>query len=112
MSWQDILKKLSPYERAVADEFADDKDMDRGKPRKITSKVKPFPKFDMKQYADELFDAQRRVYTKDSTGQDKEAAERTEDKEAELLAMIRERNKAARKKPNQPVEKLIEWVEG
>ena len=29
-------------------------------------------------------------------GQDKEAAKRTEDKEAELLAMIRERNKKAR----------------
>jgi len=54
----------------------------------------------------------RRISTKDSTGQDEEAAKRTEDKEAELLAMIRERNKAAREKPNQPVEKLIEWVEG
>jgi len=53
-----------------------------------------------------------RVSTTASTGQDEEAAKRTEDKEAELLAMIRERNKAARKKPNQPVEKLIEWVEG
>jgi len=57
-------------------------------------------------------DEMARVTTTASTGQDEEAAKRTEDKEAELLAMIRERNKAARNKPNQPVEKLIEWVEG
>ena len=54
----------------------------------------------------------RRISTKDSTGHDEEAAKRTEDKEAGLLAMLRERNKDSRKKLNQPVEKLIEWVEG
>tara|TARA_Y100000114_G_scaffold54839_1_gene50112 strand:- start:1788 stop:2000 length:213 start_codon:yes stop_codon:yes gene_type:complete len=41
-------------------------------------------------------DEMARVTTTASTGQDKEAAKRTEDKEAELLAMIRERNKKAR----------------
>ena len=112
MSWQDILKKLSPYESAVADEFADDRDMERGKPRKTTSKVKPFPKFDMKQYADELFDAQRRVYTKDSTGQDEEAAERTKREEGDKVAEILARNKKARKNLDAPVEKLVEWVHG
>ena len=57
-------------------------------------------------------DEMARVTTTASTGQDEEAAKRTEDKEAELLAMIRERNKANRKKANQPVEKLVEWVQG
>lgn len=41
-------------------------------------------------------DEMARVTTTASTGQDEEAAKRTEDKEAELLAMIRERNKKAR----------------
>ncbi len=57
-------------------------------------------------------DEMARVTTTASTGQDEEAAKRTEDKEAKLLAMIRERNKANRKKANQPVEKLVEWVHG
>ena len=60
----------------------------------------------------EKSDEMARVTTTASTGQDEEAAKRTEDKEAELLAMIRERNKANRKKANQPVEKLVEWVHG
>ena len=60
----------------------------------------------------EKSDEMARVTTTASTGQDEEAAKRTEDKEAKLLAMIRERNKANRKKANQPVEKLIEWVHG
>ena len=51
----------------------------------------------------------RKITTKDSTGQDEEAAKRTEDKEADLLAQIRARNKKSR---DAPVEKLIEWVEG
>jgi hypothetical protein len=29
MSWKDILKELSDYERAVAEEFATDEDMER-----------------------------------------------------------------------------------
>jgi len=57
-------------------------------------------------------DEMARVTTTASTGQDEEAAKRTEDKEAELLAMIRERNKANRERANQPVEKLVEWVHG
>lgn len=44
----------------------------------------------------EKSDPMARVRTTASTGQDEEAAKRTEDKEAELLAMIRERNKKAR----------------
>ncbi len=60
----------------------------------------------------EKSDEMARVTTTASTGQDEEAAKRTEDKEAKLLAMIRERNKANRKKANQPVEKLVEWVHG
>jgi len=32
MSWKEILKKLSDYERAVADEFATDEDMQRPLP--------------------------------------------------------------------------------
>ena len=59
----------------------------------------------------EKSDPMARVTTTASTGQDEEAAKRTEDKEAGL-AMLRERNKDNRKKLNQPVEKLIEWVEG
>ena len=60
----------------------------------------------------EKSDEMARVTTTASTGQDEEAAKRTEDKEAKLLAMIRERNKAAREKANEPVEKLVEWVHG
>jgi len=41
-------------------------------------------------------DEMARVTTTASTGQDEEAAKRTEDKESELLAMIRERNRKAR----------------
>jgi len=44
----------------------------------------------------EKSDPMARVTTTSSTGQDEEAAKRTEDKEAELLAMIRERNRKAR----------------
>ena len=44
----------------------------------------------------EKSDEMARVTTTVSTGQDKEAAKRTEDTEAELLAMIRERNRKAR----------------
>lgn len=60
----------------------------------------------------EKSDEMARVTTTASTGQDEEAAKRTEDKEAKLLAMIRERNKAAREKANESVEKLVEWVHG
>ena len=60
----------------------------------------------------EKSDEMARVTTTASTGQDEEAAKRTEDKEAKLLAMIRERNKAAREKTSEPVEKLVEWVHG
>ncbi len=60
----------------------------------------------------EKSDEMARVTTTASTGQDEEAAKRTEDKEAKLLTMIRERNKAAREKANEPVEKLVEWVHG
>lgn len=41
-------------------------------------------------------DEMARVTTTASTGQDEEAAKRTEDKESELLAMIREKNRKAR----------------
>ena len=44
----------------------------------------------------EKSDEMARVTTTASTGQDEEAAKRTEDKEAKLLAMIRERNRKAR----------------
>ena len=48
-------------------------------------------------YTDEMGrSAKERTTTTPSTGQDEEAAKRTEDKEAELLAMIRERNRKAR----------------
>ena len=40
--------------------------------------------------------AAKRISTKDSTGQDEEAAKRTENTEAELLAEIRARNKKAK----------------
>ena len=60
----------------------------------------------------EKSDEMARVTTTASTGQDEEAAKRTEYKEAKLLAMIRERNKAAREKTSEPVEKLVEWVHG
>ena len=92
MSWKDTLKKN------IFDEDPED----------MTDFMNVTPR--MKREAERR--RARKITTKDSTGQDEEAAKRTEDKEAELLAMIRERNKAARKKPNQPVEKLIEWVEG
>lgn len=54
----------------------------------------------------------KEISTKDSIGQDEEAAKRTEDREADLLARLRERNRVAREKANEPVEKLVEWVHG
>lgn len=92
MSWKDTLKKN------IFDEDPDD----------MTAFMNVTPRLQREAERRKA----KRISTKDSTGQDEEAAKRTEDEEAELLAMIRERNNAARKKPNQPVEKLIEWVEG
>tara|TARA_R100001591_G_scaffold92598_1_gene98477 strand:+ start:176 stop:406 length:231 start_codon:yes stop_codon:yes gene_type:complete len=57
-----------------------------------------------------------RVSTTVSTGQDEEAAKRTEEKEAELLEQIRARNKKSREMSkiylDAPVEKVVEWVHG
>jgi hypothetical protein len=92
MSWKDTLKKN------IFDEDPED----------MTDFMNVTPR--MKREAERR--RARKITTKDSTGQDEEAAKRTEDKEADLLAMFRERNKANREKLNQPVEKLIEWVEG
>ena len=57
-------------------------------------------------------DEMARVTTTASTGQDEEAADRTRREEGDKLAEILARNKAARKKANEPVEKLVEWVHG
>lgn len=45
-------------------------------------------------------ETRKKISTKTSTGQDEEAAKRTEENEAELLAEIRARNKKARNKKN------------
>ena len=60
----------------------------------------------------EKSDEMARVTTTTSTGQDEEAAERTRREEGDKLAEILARNKAARKKANESVEKLVEWVHG
>jgi hypothetical protein len=87
MSWKNILKKLTDYEEAVADEFADDEDMEKPD----YSNTGPFanmPEFPSLR--------RKKITTKDSTGQDEDAAERTKQDEAKLLAEIEERNKKAR----------------
>jgi len=87
MSWKNILKKLSDYEEAVAEEFATDEDMEKPD----YSKTGPFanmPEFPSLR--------RKKITTKDSTGQDEDAAERTKQDEAKLLEEIEERNKKAR----------------
>ena len=82
MSWKDILKELSDYERAVAEEFATDKDMERPD----YSKTGPFA--NMPEFP--------KMRTKDSTTQDEDAKRRTEENEAELLARLKARNQKSR----------------
>ena len=101
MSWKEILK---------SDEFCDEcgdrikdgesypvesmpKDFHSGKKGESATLCENcYDELDMSRKGDEM----ARVTTTASTGQDEEAAKRTEDKEAELLAMIRERNRKAR----------------
>ena len=64
MSWKDILKELSDYERAVAEEFATDEDMERPD----YSKTGPFA--NMPEFP--------KMRTKDSTTQDEDAKRRTD----------------------------------
>tara|TARA_R100000908_G_C3680297_1_gene99245 strand:+ start:64 stop:342 length:279 start_codon:yes stop_codon:yes gene_type:complete len=92
MSWKDTLKKNI---------FGED-------PDELTDFMNVTPR--LKAEAERR--KARRTSTKDSIGQDEEAAKRTEDEEAELLARLRERNRVAREKANEPVEKLVEWVHG
>lgn len=82
MSWKDILKELSDYERAVAEEFATDEDMERPD----YSKTGPFA--NMPEFP--------KMRTKDSTTQDEDAKRRTEENEAELLARLKARNQKSR----------------
>lgn len=84
MSWFEILKELSDYERAVAEEFATDEDMDRPD----YSKTGPFA--NMPEFP--------KMRTKDSTTQDEDAKRRTEENEAELLARLKARNQKSRER--------------
>lgn len=95
MSWKDTLKKNQN------DIFGED-------PEDMLNFMNVTPR--MKAEAERR--RARKITTKDSTGQDEEAAERTKRNEGDKLAEILARNKDNREKANQPVEKLIEWVEG
>ena len=98
MSWNDILKELSDYERAVAEEFATDEDMERPD----YSNTGPFkeigkdPANFMNDYMRTLYPSLRQISTTDSTTQDEDAKRRTEKNEAELLARLKARNQKSR----------------
>ena len=93
MSWKDILKELSDYERAVAEEFATDEDMERPD----YSKTGPFAKLpEFPKVGTIRMPTVPKMGTKDSTTQDEDAKRRTEKNEAELLARLKARNQKSR----------------
>ena len=93
MSWKDILKELSDYERAVAEEFATDEDMERPD----YSKTGPFAKLpEFPKIGGIRMPTVPKMGTKDSTTQDEDAKKRTEKNEAELLARLKARNQKSR----------------
>tara|TARA_R100000654_G_scaffold13203_2_gene28797 strand:- start:28671 stop:28958 length:288 start_codon:yes stop_codon:yes gene_type:complete len=93
MKWKEVIKKKGlPKDFVPSDDF-------RADAKRLGIAVRPTPLTD-----DEIEEhiigrsktPQERVSTTPSTGQDEEAAKRTKEKEAELLARIQERNKKAR----------------
>ena len=96
MKWKEVIKK-----KELPKDFVPSGDF-RADAKRLGIAVRPTSLTDdeIEQYwrllMGESKTAQERVSTTPSTGQDEEAAKRTEDKEAELLAMIRERNRKAR----------------
>ena len=99
MSWKDILKELSDYERAVAEEFATDEDMERPD----YSKTGPFAKLpEFPKIGGIRMPTVPKMGTKDSTTQDEDAKKRTEKNEAELLARLEARNKKNREEVRLP----------
>ena len=102
MSWFEILKELSDYERAVAEEFATDDDMEREPPTKETpgpfKEMGENPSDFMQNYVRRIYPSLEQVSTKDSTTQDEDAKKRTEKNEAELLARLKARNQKSRER--------------
>lgn len=97
MKWEEVLKRKGlPKDFVPSDDF-------RADAKRLGIAVRPTPLTDdeIEQYRRHLMGEsktpQERVSTTPSTGQDEEAAKRTKEKEAELLARIQERNKKARK---------------
>jgi len=99
MDWQEVLKKKGlPKDFVPSDDFREDA-------KRLGLNVRPTPltEDEIQQYVRHVMGMraesktpQERVSTTPSTGQDEEAAKRTKENEAELLARIQERNKKAR----------------
>ena len=96
MKWKEVIKK-----KELPKDFVPSGDF-RADAKRLGIAVRPTPLTDdeIEQYRRHLMGEsktpQERVSTTPSTGQDEEAAKRTKENEAELLARIQERNKKAR----------------
>ena len=96
MKWKEVIKK-----KELPKDFVPSGDF-RADAERLGIAVRPTSLTDdeIEQYRRHLMGEsktpQERVSTTPSTGQDEEAAKRTKENEAELLARIQERNKKAR----------------
>ena len=96
MKWKEVIKK-----KELPKDFVPSGDF-RADAKRLGINVRPTPltEDEIQQYVrhgmGESKTPQERVSTTPSTGQDEEAAKRTKENEAELLARIQERNKKAR----------------
>ncbi len=96
MKWKEVIKK-----KELPKDFVPSGDF-RADAKRLGIAVRPTSLTDdeIEQYRRHLMGEsktpQERVSTTPSTGQDEEAAKRTKENEAELLARIQERNKKAR----------------
>ena len=96
MKWKEVIKK-----KELPKDFVPSGDF-RADVKRLGIAVRPTSLTDdeIEQYRRHLMGEsktpQERVSTTPSTGQDEEAAKRTKENEAELLARIQERNKKAR----------------
>jgi len=93
MKWEEVLKRKElPKDFVPSDDF-------RADAKRLGIAVRPTPLTD-EEIEEHIIGGsktpQERVSTTPSTGQDEEAAKRTKENEAELLARIKERNKKAR----------------
>tara|TARA_R100001015_G_C4634082_1_gene199922 strand:+ start:321 stop:617 length:297 start_codon:yes stop_codon:yes gene_type:complete len=96
MKWKEVIKKKElPKDFVPSGNFRED-----AKRLGIAVRPEPLTEDEIQQYVRHVMGEsktpQERVSTTPSTGQDEEAAKRTKENEAELLARIKERNKKSR----------------